>query len=67
MALGKEFGGSAPTICDLCEAPIKEKFWDDLVVGGSKWGHLCFLCEITHGRGIGTQWKRKGKKWFKVV
>ena len=52
----KYYVGLIPTHCDLCNAPLKQKFTDQKTIHGP-WANLCFLCSITHGLPIGQEYK----------
>ena len=63
--------GTEPTTCNICDAPITDRFVDGATRQGP-WAIMCMPCVEQHGRGLGTGHgqaysKTPDSQWIKVA
>ena len=60
----KNWIGSPPETCNLCNRTIIDYFVDGRVNGRSSWANMCKQCHIDYGVGFGVG---KGQAYKRVV
>ena len=53
MTPWKIWHGTPPTVCDLCNGPLGDLFFDASTRPTGSWAVLCGDCFRTHGVGLG--------------
>ena len=65
----KQWIGTPPEKCELCESLIEDAFVDGKTQFGY-WAYMCPICHNTYGRGLGTGFGQKYQKtpqgWIKL-